>query len=105
MRGNTLKFYEWLETARGTLPQGPPIWIIAGLTHLRLRPEPRAMDGPLSGCPVPPDYSAAAGVVDRPAYGSADKTPAAPAPAPRSRNASKLLFRSAAQTTPQSPRT
>ena len=27
MRGNTLKFYEWLETAKGTLPQGPPIWI------------------------------------------------------------------------------
>ncbi len=27
MRGNTLKFYEWLKTAKGTLPQGPPIWI------------------------------------------------------------------------------
>lgn len=27
MRGNTLKFYEWLETAQGTLPKGPPIWI------------------------------------------------------------------------------
>jgi uncharacterized protein (DUF2252 family) len=27
MRGNTAKFYEWLEAAKGTLPKGPPIWI------------------------------------------------------------------------------
>src|SRR5580692_11805694 len=28
MRGNTVKFYEWLGTAAGkSLPQGPPIWI------------------------------------------------------------------------------
>jgi uncharacterized protein (DUF2252 family) len=28
MRGNTVKFYEWLETAAGkSLPEGPPIWI------------------------------------------------------------------------------
>src|SRR5271154_5616019 len=33
MRGNTAKFYEWLETAQGTLPKGPPIWI-CGDCHL-----------------------------------------------------------------------
>jgi uncharacterized protein (DUF2252 family) len=28
VRGNTVKFYEWLEGRdRGTLPEGPPIWI------------------------------------------------------------------------------
>jgi hypothetical protein len=28
MRGNTVKFYEWLETAAGkSLPEGPPVWI------------------------------------------------------------------------------
>jgi uncharacterized protein (DUF2252 family) len=28
MRGNTVKFYEWLETTTGkSLPQGPPVWI------------------------------------------------------------------------------
>ncbi len=28
MRGNTVKFYEWLETTRGkALPEGPPVWI------------------------------------------------------------------------------
>src|SRR6202043_697353 len=28
VRGNTLKFYEWLDTAdTGKIPQGPPIWI------------------------------------------------------------------------------
>jgi uncharacterized protein (DUF2252 family) len=28
VRGNTVKFYEWLETAAGkSLPEGPPIWI------------------------------------------------------------------------------
>jgi uncharacterized protein (DUF2252 family) len=28
MRGNTVKFYEWLETAAGkSLPDGPPVWI------------------------------------------------------------------------------
>jgi len=34
VRGNTLKFYEWLEsTERGSLPEGPPIWI-CGDCHL-----------------------------------------------------------------------
>ncbi len=34
VRGNTLKFYEWLESAeRGSLPEGPPIWI-CGDCHL-----------------------------------------------------------------------
>lgn len=28
MRGNTVKFYEWLDSAAGkSLPQGPPVWI------------------------------------------------------------------------------
>lgn len=27
VRGNTLRFYEWLEAAGGKLPEGPPIWI------------------------------------------------------------------------------
>lgn len=27
VRGNTLKFYEWLDTASSRLPQGPPVWI------------------------------------------------------------------------------
>jgi uncharacterized protein (DUF2252 family) len=27
VRGNTVKFYEWLETAKGKVPDGPPIWI------------------------------------------------------------------------------
>jgi len=27
VRGNTLKFYDWLEGASGKLPQGPPVWI------------------------------------------------------------------------------
>ncbi|KQT46740.1 hypothetical protein ASG52_13630 [Methylobacterium sp. Leaf456] len=34
VRGNTLKFYEWLDgLRRGTLPEGPPIWI-CGDCHL-----------------------------------------------------------------------
>jgi uncharacterized protein (DUF2252 family) len=34
VRGNTVKFYEWLETAEAAkLPQGPPIWI-CGDCHL-----------------------------------------------------------------------
>ena len=33
VRGNTLKFYEWLESAGMTLPEGPPIWI-CGDCHL-----------------------------------------------------------------------
>jgi uncharacterized protein (DUF2252 family) len=34
VRGNTIKFYEWLEQQkRGTLPEGPPIWI-CGDCHL-----------------------------------------------------------------------
>jgi uncharacterized protein (DUF2252 family) len=27
VRGNTAKFYEWLEKAKGTVPDGPAIWI------------------------------------------------------------------------------
>jgi uncharacterized protein (DUF2252 family) len=27
VRGNTLKFYEWLQGATGKMPEGPPIWI------------------------------------------------------------------------------
>lgn len=27
VRGSTDKFYEWLESAKGTVPEGPPIWI------------------------------------------------------------------------------
>jgi uncharacterized protein (DUF2252 family) len=27
VRGNTAKFYEWLENAKGTVPDGPAIWI------------------------------------------------------------------------------
>jgi uncharacterized protein (DUF2252 family) len=33
VRGNTVKFYEWLETAKGKVPDGPPIWI-CGDCHL-----------------------------------------------------------------------
>jgi uncharacterized protein (DUF2252 family) len=34
VRGNTLKFYEWLETASGnSVPNGPPVWI-CGDCHL-----------------------------------------------------------------------
>jgi uncharacterized protein (DUF2252 family) len=34
VRGNTLKFYEWLESTTGkSLPQGPPVWI-CGDCHL-----------------------------------------------------------------------
>ena len=34
VRGNTLKFYEWLDgRPRGTLPEGPPVWI-CGDCHL-----------------------------------------------------------------------
>ena len=34
VRGNTLQFYEWLGgLARGTLPEGPPVWI-CGDCHL-----------------------------------------------------------------------
>ena len=34
VRGNTLKFYEWLESAGGKLvPEGPPVWI-CGDCHL-----------------------------------------------------------------------
>jgi uncharacterized protein (DUF2252 family) len=34
VRGNTLKFYEWLESSTGqALPQGPPVWI-CGDCHL-----------------------------------------------------------------------
>src|ERR1700678_2058463 len=27
VRGSTVKFYEWLETSRGAVPEGPPVWI------------------------------------------------------------------------------
>ena len=27
VRGSTVKFYEWLETASSKIPQGPPVWI------------------------------------------------------------------------------
>jgi uncharacterized protein (DUF2252 family) len=27
VRGNTVKFYEWLKTAKGKVPEGPPVWI------------------------------------------------------------------------------
>jgi uncharacterized protein (DUF2252 family) len=27
VRGNTVKFYEWLETSAGKVPEGPPVWI------------------------------------------------------------------------------
>src|ERR1700723_561107 len=27
VRGSTDKFYEWLESAKGTVPEGPPVWI------------------------------------------------------------------------------
>ena len=27
VRGNTIKFYEWLDSSGGARPQGPPIWI------------------------------------------------------------------------------
>src|SRR3954462_12082307 len=55
-----------------------------GLIRLHLSPEFCARVGPLSAYPAPPDCLAAAGVVDRPADGSADRRPAARArmPAP-----------------------
>lgn len=33
VRGSTVKFYEWLESAPATLPDGPPVWI-CGDCHL-----------------------------------------------------------------------
>src|SRR4051794_20415116 len=27
VRGSTVKFYEWLESGRGKIPAGPPVWI------------------------------------------------------------------------------
>src|SRR3954463_8396461 len=56
-----------------------------GLTRPHLSPEFCAMDAPLSAYLAPPDCLAAAGVVDRPADGSADMKLAARArmPAPR----------------------
>ena len=33
VRGSTTKFYEWLETAPGSIPEGPPVWI-CGDCHL-----------------------------------------------------------------------
>src|SRR3954466_9500886 len=56
-----------------------------GLTRPHLSPKFCAMDAPLSAYLAPPDCLAAAGVVDRPADGSADMKLAARArmPAPR----------------------
>src|SRR3954467_106921 len=55
------------------------------LTRSHVSSEFCAMEGPLSAYLAPPDCLAAAGVVDRPADGSADMKPAARArmPAPR----------------------
>src|ERR1700689_4621863 len=33
VRGNTVKFYEWLETSAGKVPEGPAVWI-CGDCHL-----------------------------------------------------------------------
>src|ERR1700750_1056450 len=33
VRGSTVKFYEWLESAPAELPEGPPVWI-CGDCHL-----------------------------------------------------------------------
>ena len=33
VRGSTVKFYEWLESAKGKVPEGPPVWI-CGDCHL-----------------------------------------------------------------------
>jgi uncharacterized protein (DUF2252 family) len=33
VRGNTVKFYDWLETSAGKVPEGPPVWI-CGDCHL-----------------------------------------------------------------------
>src|SRR6202789_2473637 len=33
VRGSTVRFYEWLKTAKGKVPEGPPIWI-CGDCHL-----------------------------------------------------------------------
>jgi uncharacterized protein (DUF2252 family) len=33
VRGSTVKFYEWLESSRGKLPDGPAVWI-CGDCHL-----------------------------------------------------------------------
>src|ERR1700674_1249046 len=33
VRGNTVKFYEWLEASAGKVPEGPPVWI-CGDCHL-----------------------------------------------------------------------
>ena len=59
----------WYQLGGSLVPGG--CW--GGLTRPQLLPEPCAMVGPLSAYPVPPDCLAAAGVVDRPAYGLADR--------------------------------
>jgi len=33
VRGNTVKFYDWLEASAGKVPEGPPVWI-CGDCHL-----------------------------------------------------------------------
>ena len=35
VRGNTLRFYQWLDRATGgRAPQGPPVWISIALEHM-----------------------------------------------------------------------
>src|SRR4051794_28798405 len=58
-----------------------------GLIRLHLSPEFCARGGPLSAYPAPPDCLAAAGVMDRPADGSADRRPATHARTPVLRRA------------------
>ncbi len=62
VRGNTIKFYEWLEGAGSKLPQGPPIWICGDCHAGNLGPvadvkgsveiEIRDMDQTVIGNPV-----------------------------------------------------
>jgi uncharacterized protein (DUF2252 family) len=48
VRGSTVKFYEWLEAQkRGTLPEGPPIWICGDCHAGNLGPV-AALDGRIS---------------------------------------------------------
>src|SRR6202051_4160770 len=45
VRGSTVKFYEWLEAQkRGTLPEGPPVWICGDCHAGNLGPV-AALDG------------------------------------------------------------
>jgi uncharacterized protein (DUF2252 family) len=63
VRGNTVKFYEWLDSLKiGTVPEGPPVWI-CGDCHVgnlgpvadakgRVEIELRDLDQPVIGNPV-----------------------------------------------------